>query len=102
MTASIKGYLWAELDVVDAKRFEDEYSVFVRPLLARYGAKFLIVDDSPDVKEGGRAFGRAVLVEFDSPATARAFYDCPEYQAIVPARTRWSRGHVYLVSGTAP
>ncbi|MEO8935809.1 MAG: DUF1330 domain-containing protein [Burkholderiaceae bacterium] len=100
MTDTAKGYLWAELDVLDAARFEDEYSVFVRPLLARYGAKFLIVDEHPLVLEGDRAVRKVVLVEFDSPATARRFYDDPAYQAIVVARNRWSRGHVYLVAGT--
>lgn len=100
MTNGAKGYLWAELDVSDPAKFEAEYSVFVRPLLARYGATFLIVDDHPQVLEGDRTVRKVVLVEFDSPATAQAFYDDPEYRAILAARERWSRGHVYLLSGT--
>ena len=101
MSDGPKGYLWAELDVIDPARFEAEYSVFVRPLLARFGARFLAVDDHVVVLEGERSVGRAVLVEFDSPATAKAFYECADYQAIIGARKRWSRGHVYLVSGPA-
>lgn len=101
MSDGAKGYLWAELEVIDPAKFEDEYSAFVRPILERFGAKFLIVDDSPAVMEGGREVGRVVLVEFDSPAIAKAFYDCPEYQGIIGARNRWSRGHVYLAEGTA-
>jgi uncharacterized protein (DUF1330 family) len=99
---SAKGYLWAELTIADPERFETEYSVFVRPLLARYGAKFVIVDDHPRSMEGDRTLGRVVLVEFDSPATAQAFYDDPEYQAIIGSRQRWAPGHVYLATGTDP
>jgi len=99
---SAKGYLWAELDITDPERFEAEYSVFVRPLLARHGAKFVIVDDRPRAMEGGRRLGRVVLVEFASPAAAQAFYDDPDYQAIIAARQRWAPGHVYLASGTDP
>jgi len=99
MSETVKGYLWAELDVIDPAKFEDEYSVHVRPLLASYGATFLIVDEHPRVLEGDRVVRKVVLVQFDSPATAQRFYDDPAYQAIVTARRRWSRGHVYLVDG---
>ena len=97
--AAAKGYLWAELDIADPERFEAEYSVAVRPLLAQYGARFVILDDAPVVLEGGRSVRRTLLVEFASRAAARAFYDDPAYQAIVPARQRWSTGHLYLLDG---
>ena len=99
MTDPVKGYLWAELDIADPARFESEYSVHVRPLVARFGGRFLVVDDHPDVREGGRRVGRVVLLEFDSPERATEFYDSADYQAIIATRERWSTGHLYLARG---
>ena len=97
-----KGYLIAELEVLDAAKFEDEYSVHVRPLLSAYGATFAINSANVKVLEGNRDVHKIVVVQFDDLATATAFYDSAEYRALLPARERWARGHVYLVEGTAP
>ena len=95
----MKSYLWAELDIADAARFEADYSVLVRPMVERFGGRFLVVDDHPDVREGERRVGRLVLLEFDTADGATTFYDSPEYRAIIGERLRWSTGHLYLARG---
>lgn len=101
-TSAARGYLWAELDITNAEEFEHEYSVQVRPLLARYGARFIILDDQPVVLEGGRSVRRTLLVEFETRDAAQAFYDDPMYQKMIPARQKCSRGHLYLLEGVTP
>ena len=65
-----KGYIYAEVTVNDSATFYDEYFPRVSLLLEQYGAKFLIVDEKPEVIEGGRDVKRVVLFEFESPEKA--------------------------------
>ena len=43
--------------------------------------------------------GRTVVIEFPDLATARAWYESPEYQAILPFRLVASQGDAILVEG---
>ena len=43
--------------------------------------------------------GRTVVIEFPDLATARAWYNSPEYQAILPFRLVASQGDAILVEG---
>ncbi len=36
--------------------------------------------------EGGGFASRIIIIEFDSPDQVMAWYNCPEYQAIMPIR----------------
>jgi uncharacterized protein (DUF1330 family) len=96
-----KGYLFAELDVVDAAHFYDAYMHRVVPVLAEYGAIFLAGSDAPIVKEGGRDVKRVVLLEFDSLQRAEAFYHSDQYQAIIGHRFKSARSHLYIFEGSS-
>jgi len=99
MTAG-KGYLFAELDVVDAAHFYDEYMPRVHPVLQAYGAVFLAASDAPVVKEGGREVKRVVLLEFDSLQRAEEFYHSEDYQAVIGYRFDSARSHLYIFEGS--
>ena len=94
-----RGYLFAELDVTDARHFYDEYMPRVRPVLAQFGAKFLIGTDAPEVMEGERHVKRVVFIEFDSVARAREFYHSPQYQAVIGYRLDSANTHLYILDG---
>ena len=98
MTAG-KGYLFAELDVVDAALFYNEYMPRVRPVLEKYGAAFLSASDAPVVKEGGRNVKRVVLLEFESLQRAEEFYHSDDYQAVIGYRFDSARSHLYIFEG---
>jgi uncharacterized protein (DUF1330 family) len=100
--ATKKGYLFAELDVVDAAHFYDEYMPRVRPVLEEYGAVFLAASDTPLVKEGDRKVKRVVLLEFASLQRANEFYHSDHYQAIIGFRFDSARSHLYIFEGSAP
>jgi len=91
-----KGYLFAELDVVDAEHFNSEYMPRVRPVLEEYGAVFLTASDAPRVKEGGRSVKRVVLLEFESLKHAEQFYHSDSYQAVIVHRFKSARSHLYI------
>lgn len=98
--AGRKGYLFAELDVLDAEHFYNEYMPRVRPVLEEYGAVFLAASDAPRVKEGDRTVKRVVLLEFESPQRAEAFYHSDAYQAVIGYRFDSARSHLYIFEGS--
>jgi len=99
MTFSSKGYLFVELDITDLTTFNERYVPSVRPVLEQFGGRFLISDEQPVVREGGRTVRKVVLIEFASIETAKAFYDSPEYQSVMPHRLRSANAHLYVLNG---
>jgi uncharacterized protein (DUF1330 family)/predicted ester cyclase len=97
-TATPKGYTIAEIGVHNPTAYR-EYVAAVTPLVARFGGVYLARGGAAIAKEGAAAQGRVVLLEFPSHATAQAFYDSPEYQAIIGLRTKVATSRVLLVEG---
>ena len=100
--AAKKGYLFAELDVIDAMHFYGEYMPRVYPVLQKYGAVFLAGSDAPVVKEGGRDVKRVVLLEFESLQRVEEFYHSEDYQAVIGHRLNSARSHLYIFEGSGP
>ena len=96
-----KGYVLAEVEVTDAKPFE-EYRAQVAATLQPFGGRFLIRGGEPARLEGEGPLHRFVLLEFDSPERAREWYHSKQYQEILPLRLRSSRARVVLLTGAAP
>ena len=97
--ATPKGYIFAELDITDQKHFYEEYMPRVRPVLEKYGAKFLIGDDNPQVLEGDRVVKRIVFIEFESLPRAQEFYHSKDYQDVIDYRFRAAGTHLYILQG---
>jgi len=75
-----------------------EYLERIDGTLAPYGGRFIVHGGRPDVREG-RWDGTLIIIEFPDLDRARAWYESPEYQAILPLRTEHSRGDVLLIDG---
>lgn len=95
-----KGYIVAEITVTNASAYEG-YRKMVSPIVARHGGVYLVRGGRSEMLEGSAA-GRVVVIEFPSVTAARAFYESPEYQAIVGTRKESSISRVVLVEGAAP
>lgn len=94
-------YLIAHLEVTDAGAFE-AYRDRVPAIIAAHGGRYLIRGAQAEVLEGDWTVPRLVVLEFPDMATARRFYDSPEYQEILPLRTDNCGGPVALVEGYQP
>jgi uncharacterized protein (DUF1330 family) len=66
--------------------------------LAPFDGRFLVHGASPDVREG-QWKGDLIIIEFPSPAKARAWYGSDAYRVILPLRTNNSHGAVILIDG---
>ena len=99
--ATPKAYGIAEISVHDAEGYK-AYVAAVTPLVEKFGGTYLVRGGRTLEKEGAPVKGRVVILEFPSLAAALAFYDSPEYQAVLPLRLKTAESRVFYVEGFAP
>lgn len=92
-------YFLARLTIHDPATY-DLYLEGTDAPLARFGARVLAVDESPQVLEGAWPCSRTVLIEFPNEAAARGWYDSPEYRAIAPLRFRSATADAVFLRGS--
>lgn len=91
-------YLIAEIEVTDPETYAG-YRTGTEAAAARHGGRFLVRGGTALPLEGAPPAGRVVVVGFPDMAAARAFYDSPEYRAILPLRQAASKGRLFIVEG---
>ncbi|HXH82621.1 MAG TPA: DUF1330 domain-containing protein [Candidatus Tectomicrobia bacterium] len=91
-------YVIADLDVHDAAAYED-YRTRVRPVVERFGGRFLVRGGRSETLEGDWKPRRLVVVEFPSMDRAMQFYRSPEYRPLLELRLRAARSTVVVVEG---
>ncbi|MER7457569.1 DUF1330 domain-containing protein [Micromonospora sp. NPDC126480] len=70
----------------------------IQATLDPFGGRFRVHGPQVDVIEGEWA-GTIVVIEFPDRDAARAWYDSPAYQEILPLRTRHIEGSAIIVDG---
>lgn len=94
----MSAYAIANLRTVDFNDEIRDYLLRIDETLEPYGGRFLVHGKTPQLVDGTLP-GAVVIIEFPDLATARAWYDSPGYQAILPLRTRNAEGGAVLVDG---
>jgi uncharacterized protein (DUF1330 family) len=90
-----QGYIYAELEVTDPALFET-YRPLAAASIAAFGGRYAV-----RVLEGDGPAPRVVLLEFDSPERAMAWYNSPQYQEALEIRLRSARTKVVLLTGNS-
>ena len=93
-------YIHANVDVTDPVAYED-YRRQVPAVIAAYGGRYLVRGGAVQVLEGAAAPARQVILEFPDMARLQAFYNSPEYRALIPIRQRASTGALVAIEGVA-
>jgi uncharacterized protein (DUF1330 family) len=70
--------------------------------IRRYGGRYLVRNGTGELREGDWSLGRIIVIEFDSIAQARAWYESPEYAPIKALRTANAHSQIILVEGITP
>ena len=91
-------YAMAHLRTVDLNDEIREYLLRIDDTLTPFEGRFLVHGSMPDVVDGELP-GSVVIIAFPDEGRARAWYDSPGYQAILPFRTRNSEGGAALLTG---
>jgi uncharacterized protein (DUF1330 family) len=94
----MSAYVIAEVNVTDAKLYED-YKKLVPATVEKYGGRFAVRGGTVDSKEGGWKPARIVVLEFPSMEKARAWYDSPEYAPALALRLKAGNAKLILVDG---
>jgi uncharacterized protein (DUF1330 family) len=94
----MKGYIVADVDVHDPEGYQ-EYRQQVPAIVEAYGGRFLIRGGAAEILEGDWQPKRLVVLEFDSPEQARAWYESEEYREPKALRQQHSTGSLVLVEG---
>ncbi len=75
------------------------YQAAVDPLLQRCEHEVVVYDEGARALEGTPAGDRVVAIRFPSEEAFRAFYDSPEYQAVIGTRLGATCGFAILANG---
>jgi uncharacterized protein (DUF1330 family) len=95
-----KGYIIAELTVTRPGPVFDKYREKVLGTVEAFGGRFLVRTADPKLLEGEQPTGRVVVIEFDSPDRALAWYNSVDYQKILPLRLDNAVSRTLCVVGT--
>lgn len=94
-------YALAHLRHVDINEDVLTYMERIQSTLDPFDGRFLVHGATVEVREGPFP-GTVVIIEFPTIEAARAWYESPAYQEILPMRTDNSDGSAILVDGVAP
>ena len=74
-----------------------EYGSQAGPLVKKFGGELVISGGVTDVLNGSHEHRRCVVLKFETAEAARAWYNSPEYQAIIPTREEGADTVFYVV-----
>ncbi len=91
-------YFVATITIDDRSEYSN-YEAGFGAAFAKYPGKILSVSDAPELVEGEWEHSRTVLLEFPDRQQAMAWYESPDYQAILPHRHAASKADIVMVDG---
>lgn len=92
------GYIVVDVDVIDSEEYRT-YAQQTQATIDKYGGKFLVRGGQHETLEGDWQAKRVVIIEFPSVEQAKAWYNSPEYTAIIGIRHRSASSRMILVQG---
>jgi uncharacterized protein (DUF1330 family) len=91
-------YFVARIQIHDEAEYA-RYLASCDDVFARFGGRYLAVDESPIPLEGEPETGRMVLIEFPDESAFRSWYDSSEYREILAYRLNGAHCIASLVRG---
>ena len=95
MAAYVVGTLF---EVNDPERF-GEYASVASSTVEKYGGKFVMRGQNIEVGDGSWAPISMLVIEFESMARAKEWYNSPEYTAIKAGRTEATNSGLIFAEG---
>jgi uncharacterized protein (DUF1330 family) len=91
-------YVVVQIAIEDPVAYE-QYKALAPPSIAAYGGRYVVRGGGSEVLEGSWQPSRLVLLEFPSVASARAWWDSPEYAPAKALRQRCARTEMLVIEG---
>jgi uncharacterized protein (DUF1330 family) len=90
-------YIIGEIEITDPETYK-RYTARTPDVIAKHGGRFVVRGGNGEALEGASP-RRVVVIEFPDRATAKRFYESPDYQEILKIRLSASNGRLFLVDG---
>jgi uncharacterized protein (DUF1330 family) len=91
-------YVIVNVTVRDPARYE-EYKQLATPTVSAYGGRYVARGGPVEVREGGWAPSRLVILEFPTVERARAWWDSPEYAPAKAVRQSCADTQLVIAEG---
>ena len=91
-------YLVLDIEVTDPAGYQ-EYKELARPVVERFGGRYLVRGGAYEMLEGDWQPERLVIVEFPSVEEAKRFYDSDEYAPLKKIRLKTTISRTILIQG---
>ena len=91
-------YVIADITVVDEALYE-KYRALTPETISKYGGRFVVRGGTHETIEGDWKPGRLVVLEFDDIASAKRWYNSPEYSEARTIRHKAATGSMIFVEG---
>jgi uncharacterized protein (DUF1330 family) len=94
----MSAYLIAEVEVTDAALFE-QYRAAVPATINAYGGKYLVRGGALEALEGTWQPKRVIVLQFDSMARLKEWYQSKEYAPLIALRQASAKTNVIALEG---
>ena len=94
----MSGYMVGNITVTNPQLFA-EYGKLVPETVAQFGGTYVVRGGTPEKIEGNYEPVRIVILQFESVAKAREWYDSDVYAPLKEMRMKASTGDLYFVEG---
>lgn len=94
-------FVVVDVEVTDAAAYAD-YRAKAPATIHQYGGRYIVRGGAVEHMEPGWDFHRFVMLQFDSVAAAKRWYNSPEYQKLLPVRRRTTKSRLAIVEGLDP
>ncbi len=91
-------YIIVDLEVTDSALFE-QYRAAVPATISAYGGKYLIRGGAFDVLEGNWHPKRVIVLQFDSMARLKEWYESADYAPLRSLRAKCAKTNVIAIEG---
>lgn len=89
-------------NISDPERFTRDYASKVPAILKQYGGSYVVRRGNPQLLKGPNMLEFVVILDFPDKTAALAWFNSPEYNAVVSVRGETSSSSVYLLEGYVP
>ena len=93
-----KAFVIAEIAVRNPTAYE-KYKVLIKPIVEKYGGKYLVRAGRVEAIDGKAPTGRVIVLEFPSFAAAEAFEKSPENLDAATIRHKAAKSRLFIVEG---
>lgn len=91
-------YVIVRVDVTDPEKFKG-YQALTPNAIAKNGGRFIVRGGEVTTLEGADETRRVVVLEFETVAAAKAFWNSPEYEEAKAARANAADFQAFIVEG---